>query len=83
VPFQDNSFVSGTVDTLNLTLEMTGITFAVLPGFLFGESEDLRVKGDIFFTGLNQSVIPEPVTAALLAIGLAGFAAARRTASRS
>lgn len=81
VPFQDNSFVSGTVDTVSLTLEMTGITFAVLPGFFFGESEDLRVKGDIFFFGLNP--IPEPSTGALVGLGLAGLVLRRRSALKS
>lgn len=72
----DTSLINGTIDTNQLTLELTGITLATLPGAGFGESEDLVVKADILFTGQ----IPEPGSAALLSFGVTWVAIrARRT----
>ena len=65
VPFQGGSFLNGTIDTDNMTLELLGITLTQLPGFFFGESDNLIVKADITWTG----VAPEPSAPVLFMVG--------------
>jgi len=77
VPFTDTSLISGSVDTNLVTLELTGITLAKLPGVAFGETDDLEIKADIVFTG----VVPEPGTAGLLGIGLLTMGCWRRASA--
>jgi len=75
-PFTDTSFISGSIDINTGTLTLSGITLAVIPGGLFGEGEDLEIKADITFVGMEP--IPEPSTALLVGLGLVGLASTRR-----
>jgi hypothetical protein len=75
-PFTDTSFISGSININTGTLTLTGITLAVIPGALFGETEDLQIKADITFVGMEP--IPEPTTALLVGLGLVGLASTRR-----
>lgn len=75
-PFTDSSFISGSIDLNTGTLTLTGLTLAVIPGALFGEIENLEIKADITFVGMNP--IPEPSTALLVGLGLVGLASSRR-----
>ncbi|RIL01387.1 MAG: hypothetical protein DCC71_17875 [Proteobacteria bacterium] len=70
-----NPSASGTmfVDT-NVAIALDGITLGSIDPDGPGGLDPLVLKGDFFFEG----VVPEPGTAILLGVGLAGVASARR-----
>jgi hypothetical protein len=79
VPFTDDSLLNSSINTGTGDFELLGVTLTTLPGSAFGETADLQVKADIFFTG----VVPEPSTAGLMGLGLLGLAwRARRRGRR-
>jgi hypothetical protein len=78
-PFTDTSNINGSINIGTGQFSLIGVTLTTLPGTSFaGETDDLQVKGDIFFTG----VVPEPGTGALLGLGLVGLAGWRRSTRR-
>jgi len=75
VPFVNPSpLLSATVSGGMLIIEMQGLTLTDVDGAVFGETDDLNVKADVFFT----AVIPEPSTGLLMMLGLVGFSLRRR-----
>ena len=78
-PFTDMSNINGSINIGTGQFSLIGVTLTTLLGTSFaGETDNLQVKGDIFFTG----VIPEPSTGLLLGLGLTGLAGWRRVARR-
>ena len=77
--------ISFTNPNLTATISLTGIgeltmsevTLGVLDGALFGETEDLVIKADILWQGI-QVLAPEPAPAALVLVAVAGLVIFRR-----
>ena len=60
------------------SISFTSFTLNSLSGAAFGEADDLTVLAQISVDPTNLTAIPEPSTALLMSLGLAGLAAAGR-----